>query len=437
MPAINNVYGYVDNYMYFSFAGKHSSQYNLFMINEGEDLQFYSDLSSSSDYTSPAFQEVTYHLGTYNTQKTISKRCAAKGLSFAACQDMLKWLKPGTTGILVFDNNPYWGYTVVLESVSDTTFYTAEEGYIIEFELNFKTIGKYYATGIRTPYLDDLSLGDENDYNPYRASLANEYGIIEIVSTDLIESYADDVSEEPEKEPNKIVLYLCPIANEYMFFNLKDFNFVGLIDDERTYIIELSVDDEIVAHYEFKFSNNAQKDSSLTLSYYGENGLWISEGEVSNVIFEKSLKENELVYGYTSPVKISCTPPRTINNDNDFNSLFLSSEEQAEDCYHRAVFKSIAVHKPATYWDEQDSVFDCWFSSDTTIYDEISYQEPIDSAQVTFDGVGSPEGPQIITAGYANKIVLSIKENVPDGKEESAELAIKGGSVEVYRFNTI
>jgi hypothetical protein len=51
----NNIYGYKDNYMYFSFAGRRSDEFNLFMVNEGEDLLFYNDLSSSSEYTTPAF----------------------------------------------------------------------------------------------------------------------------------------------------------------------------------------------------------------------------------------------------------------------------------------------------------------------------------------------------------------------------------------------
>lgn len=184
----NQINGYMahDKYLYFTFNHVHSSKYNLFIVSNN-DMKMVNAPSGSASYVNAMFQDGSYYLGTSNQQKTFKHKCAASGLDLATYKQMMKWLTKGTVGFLCFDSDPDWGWSAVLESVSDTTYVERGGELIVEFELTWKTIGSYLARNAYTSYLTQLDkrkLSEEqlaklpscNGY--YNTSVcSNSYGI--------------------------------------------------------------------------------------------------------------------------------------------------------------------------------------------------------------------------------------------------------------------
>ena len=152
----DNYYTYNDEYLYFTFNGIHSSEYNLFITNKN-DLKIENGVSESSEYTSAMFQEGAYYMGTKRTQKTFKRKCAAGGITLSQYKEMMVWLTQGSRGFLVFDNNPWWGWTVVLDSVGDATIMDRNGKLVVEFDITWKTIGTFLA---RNRYLAYSHLSD-------------------------------------------------------------------------------------------------------------------------------------------------------------------------------------------------------------------------------------------------------------------------------------
>ena len=188
----DNRYYYEDQYMYFSFDGVHSSEYNLFMINSAQ-MTMENNAGESAEFVSAMFQEGVYYTGTKKTQKTFKRKCAAEGLSLSQYKRMMKWLTTGEQGMLSFDSNPYWGWNVVLTNVSDTSYALNNTDMVVELELTFKTIGNYLArnTVPATYTITPPSSSSDNDIQSsscnqlYNSSmLSNIYGIPAIYVVD-------------------------------------------------------------------------------------------------------------------------------------------------------------------------------------------------------------------------------------------------------------
>ena len=210
----NQGYYYEDQFMYFNFNGIHSSQYNLFMINKGDNIKIITDTKSKTEFLSPSYQNFTYFLGTTDTQKEFKYNCAAEDLTFAQCGELFQWLKQGTLGFLILDSNPDWGYDAVLENVSDAiTTPIGANRYIVEFDVTFKTVGTYLASSVYPSSLDEIDEISSNqiegtDYTYRDKTILNEYGIPEI----------DCVNIRPtNKNTNKYTINLPGVCNEYSY----------------------------------------------------------------------------------------------------------------------------------------------------------------------------------------------------------------------------
>lgn len=140
----NGQYYYKDHEMYFWFDDIYSQKYNLFIENKN-DLIFDNDIGASSEYNAAAYQEGTYYMGTKRNQKPIKRKCAAEGLTLSQYKEMMEWLTPGRAGFLVFDSNPYWGWTVVIDKIGNANRWGGMYNLAVEFEITFKTIGDYRA----------------------------------------------------------------------------------------------------------------------------------------------------------------------------------------------------------------------------------------------------------------------------------------------------
>lgn len=179
---INNSYYYEDKYMFFTFDGVHSSKYNLFIVNKN-DLKIENGIGESSEYVSAMFQEGAYYTGTKKVQKTFKRKCAAEGLTLSQYKEMMRWLAQGKRGFLSFDSNPWWGWTVVLDTVSDATIMERGDKLVVEFDVTWKTIGTFLARNMYEAYYNsdnefaatDINSICNNVYNDTMQS--NEYGI--------------------------------------------------------------------------------------------------------------------------------------------------------------------------------------------------------------------------------------------------------------------
>lgn len=169
-------YYYEDDCMYFWFGNTHSSKYRLFIVNNN-DLTIEGSFGASTEFTNAMFQEGSYLLGTSRNQKTIKRKVATEGLTLHEYKNMMAWLLEGNTGWLSFDSNPYWGWTVVLESVSDANILYNNNTIIAEFELNWKTIGSCYASNrYDSTLITDLE-------NKSLIVSNNEYGVPSIIQS--------------------------------------------------------------------------------------------------------------------------------------------------------------------------------------------------------------------------------------------------------------
>lgn len=179
---INNSYYYEDKYMFFTFDGVHSSKYNLFIVNKN-DLKIENGIGESSEYVSAMFQEGAYYTGTKKVQKTFKRKCAAEGLTLSQYKEMMRWLAQGKRGFLSFDSNPWWGWTVVLDTVSDATIMERGDKLVVEFDVTWKTIGTFLARNMYEAYYNsdnEFAATDSNSIcnNIYNDTMqSNEYGI--------------------------------------------------------------------------------------------------------------------------------------------------------------------------------------------------------------------------------------------------------------------
>ena len=274
----NNKYYYEDCYMYFTFNGIHSSVYNLF-IQSKNDLKIENTIGAKSSFVSAAFQEGNYYTGTEKTQKTFKRKCAAEGLTLSQYKAMMKWLTVGTTGFLVFDSNPYWGWTVVLDTVGDATFMDGANNLVVEFELTFKTIGTYLARNRYPAYCDVTETMNDGDgsvcnYKYNTTMCCNEYGIPVIY-----------YEKDDDGQPINNIYYIQSVSNVHQHLN---FTYVGNSSKETG--LDIEYNNVKYINLATKISSNNQKD--FIIDYLGESNLILAD----NTIIE--LQDELLKYNY-------------------------------------------------------------------------------------------------------------------------------------------
>lgn len=232
------LYHATDPHLFFTFNGTYSRNCNLFIVNDnkGGGTKFVASPDNTVSFATPDYQNNTYYLGTTKKQKTFKHTVAANMLSQHEVQQILQWLKVGEVGFLSYDTNPYWGWDVVVTSVGDVSQYEASDGSIIEFAVEFKTINDWHA---RSNYDAVKQFGgnaidgfyDESDGKLSTHSIANEYGIPEIV-VDGSTIYLPQVSDEHSfvnidwviSESVNSTTQQCKV--EYEGQTLYDYNFV-------------------------------------------------------------------------------------------------------------------------------------------------------------------------------------------------------------------
>ena len=182
----NRQYYYEDCYMYFTFAGVYSKQYNLFITNS-KGFTKVNSVGGSVKTETPDYQNRSYYLGTTKSKKTIKIDVATEGLTYDQYKEMMDWLEEGRTGFLYLDSDVDWGWDVVISKMGDATQNFTPYGGVYEFNIQFETIGTYCArspwdnvVNIDTQFTDTAVGGDRT---AAELTIANKFGVPEIVYT--------------------------------------------------------------------------------------------------------------------------------------------------------------------------------------------------------------------------------------------------------------
>lgn len=256
-------YYYIDDYMYFTFAGVNSKKYNLFITNSKGFTKVVT-AGASVQTEAPDYQNMAYYLGTTKSQKSIKIDVATQGLDYDSYKEMIHWLAEGNTGFLYLDTDIDWGWDVVISKLGDATYNPSCCGDVYEFNIQFDTIGTYKA---RSPWdttidldkvFDNITTDDEDDemeigYSDKTMSektIANKWGIPELVL----------ISNNNEEQ----ILYLPVIGNENSYFNYtyKNNNVTSsLIIKKQDFLSEIE-------YINYKFNHNNHSDY---IKYYGNS----------------------------------------------------------------------------------------------------------------------------------------------------------------------
>ena len=239
-------YYYCDKEMFFSFNSKRSIDYNLFIVNKGGDLKFFNKTTKSITYETPLYQNWSYLLNAAQSQKQFSLNLAAEGISSAQCGEMFKWLAVGETGLLILDNDPYWGWNVVVSDLGDATYYENGEGYIVTFTVQFTTIGSYHKRNALTNrgrvQSDGNIVIDNTTYNDYGLPQLLEYKANSLYFNSYTTNPADvelSFNFETQKDANYILKIWVNETDpeaptiEYNFITISDKIFLAMSYDSR------------------------------------------------------------------------------------------------------------------------------------------------------------------------------------------------------------
>lgn len=278
MLVSNGKYYYKDDFMFFEFQGINSAKYNLFRINEGENLAFYASNNGSVSYSTPDYQTQTYLLGAKSSQRVFSWNCAAEGLSLRQVQDLAKWLTPGQYGALRFDGVVDWCYDVVLDTLTDFSKWLQTDGtYIVTLTVTFKTIGANYIRGYwQAPGTMpvDADVHGSSAMEALNNAATNEYGIPEV----FMEYPSND------KYSN---IYIFDVGNMFSTFgwnstyNVKpgDSDVAAQLMSQK---IKLTQIDPSISEYnetdlwEYDFAKIVNRTTEYDLSYNSQTGLFLS-----------------------------------------------------------------------------------------------------------------------------------------------------------------
>ena len=78
-----------DKYMYFTWRGISSSQYNCFIVNDKHSLQFVNAPSFSNNYADAMYQNKSYFLGTSVQRKTLTFKVACDRITLDEYREFL------------------------------------------------------------------------------------------------------------------------------------------------------------------------------------------------------------------------------------------------------------------------------------------------------------------------------------------------------------
>lgn len=167
----NNHYFYEDEYMYFTFNQRHSSIYNLTIVND-KGTQIFIDRGSKIETTQPQYQSGQYMLGVSHPQRSFPLKLFGSDLTEAQIAEILNWIYVGATGALSFDYSSDWEYNVVVSALKNPVQTVAGYNlFNIELDITFVTLNTSLAKnkndGVATITTDSNEVVYSNFNNKY------------------------------------------------------------------------------------------------------------------------------------------------------------------------------------------------------------------------------------------------------------------------------
>ena len=346
----------IDNYSSFNYKNESYSttayslsvDFNGFIINEGVDLTFFNASSFSHEFMTPQFANQSYFMGTTQENREFTFPILLKAVTMAKYKNFLRWLNPKDEGILWFDYNPYWGYDVKVNSISEGKFTvnqdcTNELTYNIELTVGFITKNDWAARWIgaapvynllnnldpsnqiidneeNLPFINSLGILIWIDLTPDGPTLdGNLYDYTSTYSSNIDDPYINPIN------PSKLIVnatggsvtaqviatlyritlntagykfylavYQFTLNNNHNIFNYYKFNYNIIATGGCSFSI--NVDD--IDIYKIEFSGNEETFSGTIYTQYGiaiDNNGSFKNMKISNILYLRP-KESKTFY---------------------------------------------------------------------------------------------------------------------------------------------
>ena len=168
-----------DGYLGFTFAGHHSSEFELLVVSDGS--RYHQNLFSnfSDTITQVPGMNGGYYFGTQLAMRDFDIQCVFDNMNSHTKQKIEHWLYPNKTGWLIFDEMPYKKYYVKISQVPQFSFLPFDE---------FKTKGNLR-------FQRDILKGEFNIsfFSFYEYAIGNEnYELPSFTTNEVIRHHAID-----------------------------------------------------------------------------------------------------------------------------------------------------------------------------------------------------------------------------------------------------
>ena len=180
-----------DDFLYFTYNGKHSSEFGVFYENNGEDISFPFSNNFKFEETTPLYQSRTYLLGGQKSAKTFTMNLFAENENWFETEEIFEWLNPGEPGTLIIDFRPNYVYKVVISKMEQPTIIpfidrNGKVTNIINFSITFSTYDDHVAetkVGFTTKeeWTDGLKVWREPDFN-FPIMIASRKGTYDFIN---------------------------------------------------------------------------------------------------------------------------------------------------------------------------------------------------------------------------------------------------------------
>lgn len=265
-----------DKYLYFSFDEVHSSVYNCFYSNNGEDKNFPMFPVFNDSTETPLFQKRSYYLGTSKDNKDFPFNCVCEKVTLNQFRQLQKWLSAEKIANLSLDFVPNYHWKVKIKSFSIVSLFPLDERkttFHCTFTLTFRTLDDAAISDILFNFpLEDYRFTPTED-EPVSNILDPDYRIpvIDYEPTVLDKKVADTVGL-------KTIRLFNPQSYEY-FLNNTYYNIQNLVlylyNDKYYYTLVNNIKTS-KKWIEYKLSN-----------YLGSSTLTLNQDSLLNYLVDK------------------------------------------------------------------------------------------------------------------------------------------------------
>lgn len=118
-----------DDYVGFTYAGKHSSQFGIFSVSSGDRYMRTLSPEFSDNVTNVNGRDETYYFGTTYNRRSFQLHCAFDSVTEQEYREMRLWLRTDTISPFTFDEIPYIQFFAKVASPPQFSFITFEDEY--------------------------------------------------------------------------------------------------------------------------------------------------------------------------------------------------------------------------------------------------------------------------------------------------------------------